>query len=281
MPNKDKLRKIGVVRSGTTTGTYKNAKERPTELQMEGVFDAERDLVGGDSTKKDSSSSKTNALSIIGLVLAFFIPLVGLVCSVVGLTQINKRKEKGKGLAIAGIIISIVVGILQMITLLLVVLAINSSSVTLTTYRDNTLGYSVKYPDGWNITPQNIEDVKGIIIKKDYGETGKVSGQVEVGYFPAPANGYSKDILEAISDGIKKDNKNTVVIYEDRGQKNGLDTLTLVTTYDGETGKVKAKTSIILKKDNSVYLVSTQAPEENWEKYQDSFDEIHNTFIPN
>jgi hypothetical protein len=61
-------------------------------------------------------------------------------------------------------------------------------------------------------------------------------------------------------------------------RKNGVDSITLIVTYNGETGKVKAKHTIILNKDNSVYTVSTQSPEENWEKYQDSFDEIHNTF---
>lgn len=45
----DFLRKIGVFRSGAVSGTYTNAKERPTELQMEGVYDAKKDLV----TKED------------------------------------------------------------------------------------------------------------------------------------------------------------------------------------------------------------------------------------
>lgn len=45
---------------------------------------------------------KTNALAVIGLITAFFIPLAGLVVSIIGLSQIKKRKEKGKGLAIAG-----------------------------------------------------------------------------------------------------------------------------------------------------------------------------------
>ncbi len=45
----DVLRKLGIFRAGATSGTFKNAKERPTELQMDGVFDAEKDLV----TKQD------------------------------------------------------------------------------------------------------------------------------------------------------------------------------------------------------------------------------------
>lgn len=294
MAKKDALRKLGILRSGAVAGTYTNAAERPTELQMDGVFDAERDLVGGDPTKKQSAptdsptppspTAKTNTLSVVGLVLAFFIPLIGLICSIIGLSQVKKRKEKGRGIAIAGIISSVIVGILQIITFIVFVVAvINSSSVELTTYRDNAVGYSIKYPKGWNIVPQTVEGTKGIIITKNIDDdtTGKVSGMVEVVYFAPPPNGYNKDVLQAISESIQKDNKGTVVAYEHRSLVNGLDTITLLTSYDGENGKIKAKTTILLKKDSAVYTVSTQAPEMNWDGYQDSFDEIHHTFSPN
>jgi hypothetical protein len=60
MPKKDTLRKMGVVRSGAVSGTYKNAKDRPTELQMDDVYDAEKDLVGGDKIKKQSEPLENN-----------------------------------------------------------------------------------------------------------------------------------------------------------------------------------------------------------------------------
>ena len=110
--------------------------------------------------------------------------------------------------------------------------------------------------------------------------TGKVYGQEEVVYIPPPTNGYSSDVLNAIADSAKTDNQNTNIVYQTRDTKNGLDTITQIYTYDGENGKLKAKRTIILNKDNSVYVVITQTPEENWDKYQDSFDEIHNTFQP-
>ena len=49
-----------------------------------------------------------NALAIIGFILAFIpkIWIVSLIISIVALVQIFKTKEKGKGLAIAGIVIS-------------------------------------------------------------------------------------------------------------------------------------------------------------------------------
>ena len=49
-----------------------------------------------------------NALAIVGFILSFFIAIAGLICSILGY---NKAKNEGaphKGLALAGIIISIV-----------------------------------------------------------------------------------------------------------------------------------------------------------------------------
>lgn len=52
------------------------------------------------------SSSETNTLCVVGFVLSFFIAIAGLVCSIIGLKQVQKSGESGKGFAIAGIVIS-------------------------------------------------------------------------------------------------------------------------------------------------------------------------------
>lgn len=41
------LNKLGILRWGVKGGVYHNALERPIELQEPGVFNAERDLIGG------------------------------------------------------------------------------------------------------------------------------------------------------------------------------------------------------------------------------------------
>jgi hypothetical protein len=41
----DILRKLGILRYGTQAGVYTNAADRPMSLQMDGVFDPEKDLV--------------------------------------------------------------------------------------------------------------------------------------------------------------------------------------------------------------------------------------------
>ena len=53
------------------------------------------------------SGSKTNGMAIAGFVLAFFFSLLGLIFSVIGLRK-SDECGSGRGLAIAGIVLSIV-----------------------------------------------------------------------------------------------------------------------------------------------------------------------------
>lgn len=56
--------------------------------------------------------TRSNTVAIVGFVFAFLIPLVGLICSIIGVNNAKNCGGSGKGLAIAGIIISIVMMIL-------------------------------------------------------------------------------------------------------------------------------------------------------------------------
>ncbi len=70
---------------------------------------------------------RTNTLAIVALVGSFFISLVGIICGHIALGQIKQTGEKGRGLALAGLIIGyigLVVGILYVI--FAVVLVANS-----------------------------------------------------------------------------------------------------------------------------------------------------------
>lgn len=49
--------------------------------------------------------AKTNTLVIVSLVFAFLAPLVGAILGHVALSQITRRGEQGRGLALAGIIV--------------------------------------------------------------------------------------------------------------------------------------------------------------------------------
>ncbi|UCD20634.1 MAG: DUF4190 domain-containing protein [archaeon] len=52
-------------------------------------------------------SQGTNTMAILGLIFAFVFSILGLIFSIIALNQIKKSGEKGHGLAIAGLIISI------------------------------------------------------------------------------------------------------------------------------------------------------------------------------
>ena len=54
----DILRKLGILRFGAEGGSYTNAAERPTSLQMDGVFDSKKDLV----TREDLGRVKPPSL---------------------------------------------------------------------------------------------------------------------------------------------------------------------------------------------------------------------------
>lgn len=49
----------------------------------------------------------TNGLAIASLILAFFCSVAGLICGIIALNQIKQRPQGGQGLAIAGIVISV------------------------------------------------------------------------------------------------------------------------------------------------------------------------------
>ncbi len=56
-----------------------------------------------------------NGLCIAGFVCSFLVPIVGLILSIVALTQINRTGEKSRGMAIAGIVISVVIWLFSFI----------------------------------------------------------------------------------------------------------------------------------------------------------------------
>ena len=73
----------------------------------------------------------TNTLAIISLVGAFICTPAGLVCGIIALNQIKRTGEQGRGLALAGVIIS-VLSIVAFIAILSLGIAFGTSSCTTT-----------------------------------------------------------------------------------------------------------------------------------------------------
>ncbi len=55
----DLLRKLGILRFGGTAATYKSGADRPTELMMDDVYDAKKDLVGSERKPGDDTPGKS------------------------------------------------------------------------------------------------------------------------------------------------------------------------------------------------------------------------------
>ena len=76
------------------------------------------------------NNDKWNGLVIAGFVCAFLVPIVGLILSIIGMVQINKNGGKSKGMAIAGILVSVVVMVLNGLLVFSMLNAANSAVQT-------------------------------------------------------------------------------------------------------------------------------------------------------
>lgn len=66
-------------------------------------------------------SQPTNGMAIAGFILAFLVPILGLIFSIIGSKKSKELDGQGKGLAVAGIVISalgILLGILMFMAIL-------------------------------------------------------------------------------------------------------------------------------------------------------------------
>lgn len=76
---------------------------------------------------------KTNTLAIISLIAAFFVSLAAVICGHIALSQIKKRGEGGRGLAIAGLILGylgLVAGIVWLIIVFAVIIPASTTLVS-------------------------------------------------------------------------------------------------------------------------------------------------------
>jgi Domain of unknown function (DUF4190) len=69
-------------------------------------------LEGGDDEPgpgpEAESAAGTNTMAVLGLVFAFLLPVLGVVFSAVALVQTRRRAQAGHGLAVAGLVVSLV-----------------------------------------------------------------------------------------------------------------------------------------------------------------------------
>ena len=78
-----------------------------------------------------NQSSQSNDMAIAGFILSFFVAALGLVFSILGFQRSKELNGSGKGLAVAGIIISSISIVISMLWFLLFIGLIGISSVVL------------------------------------------------------------------------------------------------------------------------------------------------------
>lgn len=77
-------------------------------------------------TVANSGQTQSNGMAIAGFILSFFIPLLGLIFSIIGLKR-SKETNNGKGLSTAGIIISCITMVITIIMGIISFSAVNDT----------------------------------------------------------------------------------------------------------------------------------------------------------
>lgn len=72
------------------------------------------------SNYAQQAPGSSNTYALVGFILSFFFPLLGLIFSIMGLQEANKKNGDRKGFAIAGIIISVVYMVITVIVVICV-----------------------------------------------------------------------------------------------------------------------------------------------------------------
>ena len=122
--------KVKVVDCNSTNGTFVNGRKVPGEVYInkgdiirigntmvpwENYVNAGPAQPSGNTVH---APEENNGMAIAGFVCSFFVPVVGVVLSAIGLSRVKKNiTSKGKGLAVAGLVISIVGIAVQLISL--------------------------------------------------------------------------------------------------------------------------------------------------------------------
>jgi hypothetical protein len=83
-----------------------------------------------------TGGQKTNTLAIVALILGIVVPVGGIICGPIALSQIKRTGEAGAGLAKAGLIIGIILTVLYLIFVVLVPILILGAAASsgLSTY---------------------------------------------------------------------------------------------------------------------------------------------------
>lgn len=84
----------------------------------------------------------TNTVAILGLIFGFLFWPAGLILSIIGLNNVKKKGAEGKGLAIAGLIVSVLAAVTSVVLIAYLIFEVNAATTAVT-----QLGSSLTTPD--------------------------------------------------------------------------------------------------------------------------------------
>ncbi|MDE5601718.1 MAG: zinc-ribbon domain-containing protein [Clostridia bacterium] len=81
--------------------------------------------------QQEAAPKQSNTIALVGFVFSFIMPLIGLICSIIGLKHAPQYNGNGKGFAIAGIIISALYFVILLIVIIVTVAVIGEAADSL------------------------------------------------------------------------------------------------------------------------------------------------------
>ena len=129
------------------------------------------------------NNQKYNGLAIAGFICSFFVAVIGLILSIIGLNQIKKQGGKGKGLATAGIVISVISMVLSIV--LVVVGLAGSAAIANKAVQDAQSDSSYSQSDSTdldnldNSLDSTLNDTENDLSSGDYGLYDSVQAFVD------------------------------------------------------------------------------------------------------
>ncbi len=110
---------LGTWLKGGAIGAAKAKDVVQETMHRLGATLSEQGVLEGAIPPPVSYSGRTNIVAIFALVLGFLVPIGGIVAGIIGLRQVKRTGEKGKGLAIAGIAIGSALTVLYVVLIVL------------------------------------------------------------------------------------------------------------------------------------------------------------------
>lgn len=96
------------------------------ELVDEAVICPKCGVSTGQNSVVGNNNNASNGMATAGFILSFFIPLLGLIFSILGLKKV-KETNTGKGLSTAGIIISSIALFITLVVTIIFIIAFNTA----------------------------------------------------------------------------------------------------------------------------------------------------------